>query len=98
MDLRESRSKTYLDVDDSHGGSTSMIENTCDSNQKSVFALSRVNGNDAALTIHAQDGRTRRINRECVSHIQLLSAQRPSGDLAALAVYCNSAFADPGSV
>ena len=49
-----------------------MIENTCDSNQKSVFALSGVKGNDAGLTIHAQDGRVGRINRECVSHTKLL--------------------------
>jgi hypothetical protein len=68
MDLRESRSKTHLDVDYGHAGSTSMIEHTCDSNQKSVFAFSGVNGNDAGLTIHAQDGCVGRINREGVSH------------------------------
>jgi hypothetical protein len=50
-----------------------MIENTCDPNQKSVFGLSRVNGNDADLTIHAQDRRVGRINRKCVRHIELLS-------------------------
>jgi len=68
-DLGEPRSKTYLDVDDGHASSTSMIENTCGSNQKGVFALPGVDGNDAGLTIHAQDGRVSRINRECVSHI-----------------------------
>ena len=52
-----------------------MIENTCDSNQKSVFAFSGVKGNDAGLTIHAQDGSVGRINRECVSHTKFFLAQ-----------------------
>jgi hypothetical protein len=68
-------------VDYGHARSTSMIENTCDSNQKSVFGLSGVNGNDAGLTIHAQDGRVGRINRERVRHIQLLSAQGPADEI-----------------
>jgi hypothetical protein len=57
-------------MDYGHASSTSMIENTCDSNQKNVLGRSGVNGNDAGLTIHAQDGRVGRINRECVSHIE----------------------------
>ena len=66
-DLGESRSKPYPDMDYGHAGSAGMIENTRDSNQKSVFSVSGVNGNDAGLTIHAQEGRVGRIDRECVS-------------------------------
>ena len=77
-------SKTYLDVDYGHAGRTSMFENTCDSNQKSVFALSGVNGNDAGLTIHAQDGRVGGIKRERVSHIKPLSEQSPANQHCSL--------------
>jgi hypothetical protein len=61
-------------VDDGHASSPSMIENTCDSDQKGVFVLASVDGNDAGLAIHAQDGRAGRINRERISHIELLPA------------------------
>jgi hypothetical protein len=64
-------SKTYLDVDDRHASSTGMVENACDPSQKSIFGLSRVDRNDAGLTIHAQDGRVGWINRE-IRHIKLL--------------------------
>jgi hypothetical protein len=59
-------------MDDGNAGSTGMIENICDPSQKSVFGLSRVDRNDAGLTIHAQDGRVARINREYVCHVKLL--------------------------
>ena len=71
-DLGKSRSKTDFDVDYRHASSASMIEDTCDSSQKRVFGLSGVNGNDAGLTVHAQDGRTGRIDRKCVGQIKLL--------------------------
>jgi hypothetical protein len=74
-DLGKARSKTHLDVDYGHARSTSMIENICGSNQKSVFGLSGVDRNDAGLTIHAQDGRVGGMNRKRSSHIKLPSAQ-----------------------
>jgi hypothetical protein len=61
-DLREARPKTDLDVDDCHAASAGMIENTPGSNQKSVFGLSCVDGNNAGLTVHTQDSRVGRMN------------------------------------
>ena len=61
-DLREAWSKTDLDVDYGHAASASMIENTFGSKQKGVFVLLCVDGDDAGLTVHAQDGRVGRIN------------------------------------
>jgi len=51
-DLREARSKTDLDMDYGHAAGASMIENTLGSNQKSLFVLSRVDGNDTGLAVH----------------------------------------------
>jgi hypothetical protein len=62
-------------MDDGHASSTSMMKNICDANQKCVFSFSRVDGNDAGLTIHAQDGGVGRVNRECISHIKLLGTE-----------------------
>jgi hypothetical protein len=59
-------------MDDGHASGTSVMENICDPKQKSVFTVSRVDGNDAGLTIHAQDGRVRRIDGDCIRHIKLL--------------------------
>jgi hypothetical protein len=78
-DLGKSRSKAHLDMDDGHASRTSMIENTCDSIQKSVFGVSGVDGNDRGLTIHAQDSGVGRIDRQRSSHIKLFSAQNPAG-------------------
>ena len=46
-----------------------MMENTRDSGQKSVFGFSRVSGNDAGLTIHAQDSRVGWIHCQFVRHV-----------------------------
>src|SRR5579863_9365115 len=61
-----------------------MIENTCGSTQKSVFGLSGVNGNDADLAIHAQNGGVGWINRECVSQIRPPLAKSPDGQNCSL--------------
>ena len=76
-DLGEPWSKTYLAVDDGHAGSTSMIENTRDSSQKSVFGFPGVNRNNAGLTIHAQDGCVGRIERKHIGHNQGLRRALP---------------------
>ena len=79
-DLRKPGSETYLNMDHRHANRTSMMENTRNPLQKSVFPLSRVNGDNANLAIHAHQSRARRINRECVSHIKFLSAKLPPSE------------------
>jgi len=66
--LRQSGAKADLDVDNRHAGGTRVIEDACGTSQERVFVILRIDGNDAGLTVHAQDGGAGRIDRKCSSH------------------------------
>ena len=66
--LRQSGAKADLDVDNRHAGGTRVIEDACGTSQEGVFVILRMDGNDAGLTVHAQDGGAGRIDRKCSSH------------------------------
>lgn len=68
-DLRESRTKADLDMDNGHAGGTRVIEDACGTSEEGVFVVFGVDGNDAGLAIHAKDGGVSRIDRKCSGHI-----------------------------
>jgi threonine aldolase len=68
-DLREPRPKADLDTDNCHAGGTRVIEDACGTSQEGVFVVFGVDGNNAGLAIHAQDGRVSRVQRKCGGHI-----------------------------
>jgi len=68
-DLREPGTKADLDMDNGHAGGTRVIEDACGTSQEGVFVVFGVDGNDAGLAIHAQDGGVSRIDRKCIGQI-----------------------------
>jgi hypothetical protein len=46
-----------------------VVEDACGTSQEGVFVLFGVDGDDAGLAIHAQDGGVSRIDRRCSGHI-----------------------------
>jgi hypothetical protein len=46
-----------------------VIEDACGTSQEGVFVVFGVDGNNAGLAIHAQDGRVSRVERKCSGHI-----------------------------
>ena len=46
-----------------------MIEDACRTSQEGVFVVFGVDGNDAGLAIHAQDGGVSWMDRKCSDHI-----------------------------
>jgi len=68
-DLREPGTKADLDMDNGHAGGTRVIEDACGTSQEGVFVVFGVDGNDAGLAIHAQDGGVSRIDRKCSGQI-----------------------------
>src|SRR5580704_2443188 len=68
-DLRQPGTKTDLDMDNGHAGGTRVVEDACGTSQEGVFVVFGVDGNDAGLAIHAQDGGVSRIERKCSGHI-----------------------------
>jgi hypothetical protein len=74
-DLREPGTKADLDMDNGHAGGTRVCEDTCGTSQEGVFVVFRVDGNDAGLAIHAQDGGVSRIDRKCRGHIAPRAAE-----------------------
>ena len=68
-DLRQSGTKTDLDMDNDHADGTRVVEDACGTSQEGVFVVFGVDGNDAGLAIHAQDGGVSRIDRKCSGHI-----------------------------
>jgi hypothetical protein len=74
-DLREPRTKADLDMDNGHAGGTRVIEDACGTSQEGVFVVFGVDGDDAGLAIHAQDGCVSRIDGKCSSHIAPRAAE-----------------------
>jgi len=68
-DLRQPGTKPDLDMDNGYAGGTRVVEDTCGTSQEAVFVGFGVDGNDAGLAIHAQDGGVSRIDRKCSGHI-----------------------------
>jgi len=68
-DLRQPGTKADLDMDNGHAGGTRVVEDACGTSQEGVFVLFGVDGDDAGLAIHAQDGGVSRIDRRCSGHI-----------------------------
>jgi hypothetical protein len=68
-DLRESGAKADLDMDNGHAIGTRVNEDACGASQEGVFVVFGIDGNDAGLAIHAQDGGVSRIDRKCSGHI-----------------------------
>ena len=50
-------------------GVTRVIEDACGTSQEGIFVLFGVDGNDAGLAIHAQDGGVSWIDRKCSGHV-----------------------------
>ena len=63
-DLRQPGTKTDLDMDNGHAGGTRVVEDACGASQEGVFVVFGVDGNDAGLAIHAQDGGVSRKDRK----------------------------------
>jgi|ERR1700730_5728717 hypothetical protein len=72
----KSGAEADLDMDNGKASGTCMIENACGTGKEGVFVVFGVDGNGAALTVHAQNGGVRRINRKCSRHIVLREAGR----------------------
>ena len=68
-DLRQPGTKPDLDMDNGYAGGTRVVEDACGTSQEGVFVVFGVDGNDAGLAIHAQDGGVSRIDRKCSGHI-----------------------------
>ena len=68
-DLRKPGTKTNLDMDNGHAGSACVIKYASSTSEEGVFVVFGVDGNDAGLAIHAQDGGVSRIDRKCSGHI-----------------------------
>ena len=66
--LGQSGAKADLDVDNRDASGTRVIEDSCGTSQEGVLVILRIDGNDAGLTVHAQDGGAGRIDRKCSSH------------------------------
>ena len=75
-DLRQPGAEADLDMDNGHAGGTRVVEDACGTSQEGVFVVFGVDGNDAGLAIHAQDGGLSRIERKCSGHIVLREAER----------------------
>jgi hypothetical protein len=52
-----------------------VIEDACGTSQEGVFVVFGVDGDDAGLAIHAQDGCVSRIDGKCSSHIAPRAAE-----------------------
>jgi hypothetical protein len=63
-DLREPGTKADLDMNNGYASGTRVIEDACGTSQEGVLVVFGVDGNDAGLAIHAQDGGVSRIDRK----------------------------------
>ncbi|MBB5058119.1 hypothetical protein HDF16_002825 [Granulicella aggregans] len=77
-DFGQPWAKAYLNMDDRHPNGTSMTEDLCGSTKESVLGIAGVDGEDADLAIHAQQGCARGINRQRVCHSQAPLALSPA--------------------
>src|SRR4029077_15531840 len=64
-----------LDMNNGHASGTRVIEDACGTSQEGVLVVFGVDGNDAGLAIHAQDGGVSRIDRKYSGQIAPRAAE-----------------------